>query len=69
LGIAARDTLQAEPQSGEAAWRARSASVQQGDQGQSPWWGVRGAKPPEADDIFYIKLIFLHWKLNNFGRS
>jgi hypothetical protein len=25
-----------------------------GFQGQSPWSGVRGAKPPEAGDIFYF---------------
>jgi len=33
-------------------WRR---SPEQGSRGLSPQWGVTGAKPPEADEVFVFK--------------
>ena len=53
---------------GLEVWRARVARAyvgvwglcyQWGPVGQSSWWGGQGAKPPEAESIFVLKIVKL----------
>ena len=34
--------------------RVSGGGAPSGVQGQSPWWGVRGRSPPEAESFSYI---------------
>ena len=43
-----------------SAWSAGSGGFAPiGAQKLNPWWGVKGAKPPEAESIFVMKIVKL----------
>ena len=45
---------------GARAYGVWGHSPQRGSRGQSPRWGVRGAKPPEADEVFVSERVTFH---------
>ena len=47
---------------GAPAYMGSGGGAPSGVQGQSPWSGGQGTKPPEAEDIFLIQYVIFEAK-------